>query len=522
MGSDNDIIKEINIKSFPQPVTINGTEIILNQMKKSICKIYLKGGGKGSGFFCNISYGNDKIKTLITNYHVIDQNYIEKYKEIQFSFNNKKIENNLIIDNNRKTYFSEEYDTTIIEIKNEDQIINNQYLELDNDIFKEKGYLHFEKQSIYNISYPNENEVSVSYGLINNIDHDKIQHLCSTESGSSGSPIFNLANNKVIGIHYAGHFKFTFNYAYFLKHPIKEFIKKYSKEIIHKKSKSEHYNKDNNISNNSKNFDDSYLSKTNSTFNSISNISNNNSTYSAYMNSNGFYKYNSNGCINEIKKPKSNKHIKIKENKIKIKLIVGKKDLNKKIYFLNESYLKGILNNSFVELYINNQNEKFEKYYITPKIEQKYSIILKFKKDIKDCSNMFMDCKNILTIDLSSFNTKNVKNMSGMFRGCQNLVSIDLTSFNTKKVDNMSYMFCNCINLNELNLSSFETENVINMHEMFYNCSNLSNIKISSSFDTRIVSDMKYIFSGCNRLGNLTYDGGSNNNQKLLEEFYIK
>ena len=37
----------------------------------------------------------------------------------------------------------------------------------------------------------------------------------------------------------------------------------------------------------------------------------------------------------------------------------------------------------------------------------------------------------------------------------------------------MSEMFYNCKNLTSLNLSNFKTNNVINMIEMFYNCEKL-------------------------------------------------
>ena len=37
--------------------------------------------------------------------------------------------------------------------------------------------------------------------IINNIENYEISHYCSTEKGSSGSPIINLLNHKVIGIH---------------------------------------------------------------------------------------------------------------------------------------------------------------------------------------------------------------------------------------------------------------------------------------------------------------------------------
>ena len=43
--------------------------------------------------------------------------------------------------------------------------------------------------------------------------------------------------------------------------------------------------------------------------------------------------------------------------------------------------------------------------------------------------------------------------MSYMFNECKNVISLDLSSFDTKNVNNMSYMFYNCFNLIDLKIS---------------------------------------------------------------------
>ena len=52
----------------------------------------------------------------------------------------------------------------------------------------------------------------------------EIIHTCSTEKGSSGSPIINLLNNKVIAIHVGNSINMNFNKGTFLKYPIMDFI----------------------------------------------------------------------------------------------------------------------------------------------------------------------------------------------------------------------------------------------------------------------------------------------------------
>ena len=189
---DEDVKKEIMLNKYPKPISIEGTKTILKQMQNNICKIYKNDGGKGTGFFCNISYNNIIIPVMITNNYVIDQKYINENDKIKITINDDKEEKVIILNNNRKIYTNEEYDTTIIEIKPEIDKINN-FMELDEKIYK-KSNIIYNNESIYIIQYPNGEKAVVSYGIINKINEYDIIHYCCTESGSSGSPIINLLN----------------------------------------------------------------------------------------------------------------------------------------------------------------------------------------------------------------------------------------------------------------------------------------------------------------------------------------
>ena len=71
--------------------------------------------------------------------------------------------------------------------------------------------------------------MSVSYGIIKAIDLDNkhdILHLCSTDRGSSGSPILNINTNQIIGIHRGSYSNHNFNEGTLVIFPIKEFISK--------------------------------------------------------------------------------------------------------------------------------------------------------------------------------------------------------------------------------------------------------------------------------------------------------
>ena len=207
------------------------------------------------------------------------------------------------------------------------------------------------------------------------------------------------------------------------------------------------------------------------------------------------------------------------------------------------------LNESNVDLYINDLKTKFQKHYIFSRANYKIKLII--KTNITNCKNMFYGCSNLTSIDLSSFDTKNVTNMSGMFCGCSNLKQINLSSFNTEKVTVMSFMFSHCdvlssldlssfntkkvtdmrrmfsgsfyyiYNSINLNLKSFDTENVRNMEGMFNDCENVNNIYFSHLFNTRNVTDMSYMFKGCKKLMDLdlsSFDTSNVTNMKAMFE----
>ena len=119
------IDKEKLLDKYPLPVTIDDTEIILKQMKYNICKIENK-NGNGTGFFCKIL--NKKL--LLTNNHIINEEIIKNNNIIKVTLNDDKIKKDIKI---KDYYTSTKYDTTIIEINDNDENIN--YLEIDEDIF---------------------------------------------------------------------------------------------------------------------------------------------------------------------------------------------------------------------------------------------------------------------------------------------------------------------------------------------------------------------------------------------------
>ena len=207
------------------------------------------------------------------------------------------------------------------------------------------------------------------------------------------------------------------------------------------------------------------------------------------------------------------KNKKCEENEIKIILEITNEDIEKEIYFLdnsdyfdekgNKHYHDSLkeFNDIKVDLFIDNKKlsyKKYNKFYEA----KKYEIILKFNSYIKDCSKMFYNCKNIKNIDLSKFNTKNVINADDMFYNCENIININLSKFNTKNMKTMKNMFYNCSNLLNLDLISFDTQNVINMSGMFDGCEKLEKLNLLN-FDTGNVTDMNSLFKNCSKLSEI-------------------
>ncbi len=55
----------------------------LKKFIKCICKIVGQGNIMGTGFFCKIEYENKLVPVLITNYHVINDEFLENKKNIK-------------------------------------------------------------------------------------------------------------------------------------------------------------------------------------------------------------------------------------------------------------------------------------------------------------------------------------------------------------------------------------------------------------------------------------------------------
>jgi hypothetical protein len=189
---------EDHVASSPL-ISSEKTKIIINQLNSNVCKIHKSNGDNATGFFCKLPFSYTLLPVLITNNHVLNEEDIKPNRIIKYSLKDGQLQKQIIINESRITFTNKELDVTIIEIiPSLDEI--NDFLEVDGTIdklnLKEKI-----KDTIYILQYP-EGKSSYSYGDIKDSSNAQdINYSCSTSEGSSGAPILNLINNKVIGVH---------------------------------------------------------------------------------------------------------------------------------------------------------------------------------------------------------------------------------------------------------------------------------------------------------------------------------
>ena len=124
-------------------------------------------------------------------------------------------------------------------------------------------------------------------------------------------------------------------------------------------------------------------------------------------------------------------------------------------------------------------------------------------RNVTDMSSMFNNCHGLDTLDLSMFNTSNVVYMHEMFDRCSRLKLLSLgENFITGSVEDMSDMFMYCRAIDSLDLTTFDTSKVTNMQNMFYDCDNLTAIYVIDTFVTTSVSEVggKDMFYSCENL----------------------
>lgn len=354
--------------------------IMSSGIEKSVCKIIIK-TKTGTGFFCNITQKN--IKALITNNHVINEEFLLKEETLTYIIaeNKEEIKKEINLKKNRLKITNKELDFTIIEILNEDQISN--FLEIEENI----NIKDYEDEQIFTFQFPGGKKLKYSHGKNLGLKDNFFLYSVGTLGGSSGSPIILLENSKVIGLH-KGAIKDNKDKIN-LGIPIKLIIDKISFiKCIYKITEE-----------------------------------NNNENIEIV------------GDINNETKEKTKIIIDGKILSLKhLTTYKFDKKGNYNVYFIDESpitdlsfmfkecsSLKEIYLSSFNTKQLTNINSMFEGCTSLQKID-----LSNFTTDkVTEMKGLFSFCSSLKEINLSSFNTEKIKDMSYMFYKCLSLNEID-------------------------------------------------------------------------------------------------
>ena len=358
------------------------TKNIFYHLENYICKIKLKNGEIGIGFFCKIPFKNYLLPVLITNNHILNKDDKDNTQIIINLITNNE-ERKIEIGYSRKKYISSYNNIyiTIIEIKpNEDKIYH--YLELDNKSKnKENLKLEYKNKSINIFHYPDE-ENSEPHCLTNNIiDNTKINHDNNTEDDSS---------IKEFEIHHDISKIIKLNYDEFIKYILDEF-------------------------NNSNN---KYKNEINLIYKTDKEDSERIFGYTFVENN----KNNIELIINGIKNDLISVY-KLKEGENNIKIIIKNKITNLKNMFYNCKSLKNIKELEYLDIEdVNNFSGMFYECSSISDIKalQNWNV-----SNGKDFSYMFYKCSSISDLEsLQNWNVSNGNNFKGIFYGCSLLSNI--------------------------------------------------------------------------------------------------
>ena len=185
------------------------------------------------------------------------------------------------------------------------------------------------------------------------------------------------------------------------------------------------------------------------------------------------------------------------------------------------------------EMYINNSPIPPAKILNLTK-EGENIIILKWNSKLINCNNLFNNCVNLLSIDLSHFDSSKIKSIEYMFESCKGVKFINLTNFNPPSVYNLWDFAHNCFALTSIDMTncnipsgSYQYGFIENRVLISLDLSKWKPIKLNvinyflhrsynlilldiSNFDTTRVGSNNHVFTSCNKLKylNLRYYKG--------------
>ena len=457
-----DFIQKEYLSILHEPIPIKKTEIILEQMKNSICLIK-NNNNNGIGILCKITIGSKKLTVLMTNINSLNE---DSYNNIEIIFKNKNIE--IKLSKFRKRIKIK--DIILIElIPNKDKIKLKYFIDLD-DNTKENNSLNC--LNLYMIYHSRKEGICINYGILSNEKKNDINNFI-IDNTFNISFVFSLNSLKLIGI-----------------------CDEHSKIIIFNNSLFNNY----------------YLNKygSNNNLNEMTIIYNiNNAVKEIKLFNSEFVDNNKVNCklIINGKELELCNSIKIDDYNLRtqkniiIKLKETKTISNMSNMFYGCDLLKCL---PYIKWNTENVTNMKHMFSLCKSLEYLSDISNWNTSNVTNMKHMFSDCWILRCLpDISKWNIANVTNISSLFDKCEQLESLpDISKWNTANVKDMSYLFYNCKSL--INLPDISKWDITNVQYLTYTFSGIKSvIPDISKWNTRNVICMRYMFSDCELLKNL-------------------
>ena len=158
-------------------------------------------------------------------------------------------------------------------------------------------------------------------------------------------------------------------------------------------------------------------------------------------------------------------------------------------------------------------------YMFLPIMPGDWSNVVTLTSSIKNVKPSFLNNKrNDIKTKLLSASSSGADIIFGHYYS--SLTELNLSSFNTKNVVNMKYMFAKNNTLISLNLSNFNTINVENLEGLFYKCIGISELNLKS-FNTSSVTNMSLMFDDCSSLTSLDLSSFNTSNVTNMSFMFL-
>ena len=140
---------------------------------------------------------------------------------------------------------------------------------------------------------------------------------------------------------------------------------------------------------------------------------------------------------------------------------------------------------------------------------------------IETMTDMFADCTNLISVDLSNFSYKKLKNVGYLFNRCSNLETVIMPSdVKATSIQNCKNMFYGCSKLTSIDLSKFTFVTTKDLSSFFSKCTSLETIIFPQDETATNVEDFSYMFSGCKNLTSINLNNIDFKNAKKLSNMF--